>query len=209
MSLQKRNNVYKVVRRSVNSLATVILLFAIYYGWRRHWPAAIGFGIYGVGLFTPRYLYQRSHWWQKVFNQGMLTTMELLLGTALIVSSLGYVWLFNEAKWFNFDSYAHFIIVFMLTLLLAIILTIWQHKKNKVRDKKTLIMQTIILVMVGMFAWELFEFIVSTILQIDFYGQIGQPLDTWYDILAGMASLPISGLLIYKYHDIWLKHWLA
>jgi hypothetical protein len=197
-----------ILRKIINFIALAILFAGIYYLALGKVSSALGFLVFSLGILTPRYLYENSTSIKGVFNSGVLSAVEILLTTVISLCAIGYLWLFHDPAFFNYDTYVHFIAIFLLTIIFAIFVAIYFRVKKKKVNKGQFVLTCIIFAVAAMFVWEAFEYIVGElILKVQFYGQVGQPNDTLYDLLAGALSIPLSSVLIYKYLDSYMKRW--
>lgn len=196
-----------VLRKFVNLIALIILALGLYNIIQWKVGTGIGFIVYFFALLTPRYLYQNLDIVRKQFNHGVLSTVEILLTTVIILSTVGYIWLFHSTTFYNYDTYVHFIIILLLTLLFAVVSAIFLRLYKKTVTRGKFILVCMAFSVSAVFFWEFFELSVSAILKVEFFGQPGQPLDTLYDIMAGLLTIPLSSVLIYKYLDSYMKRW--
>jgi len=58
------------------------------------------------------------------------------------------------------------------------------------------------------FIWESYQYFGDQIFGTEMYGQKGQPLDTFYDCVTDILSLPLTVVFIYRYLDKFLK-WIS
>ena len=113
------------LRKIVNLVALAILGMGLYYLSSGRLSSALGFLVFFLSILTPRYLYQNSASLKKTFNSGALSAVEILLTTIISLCVIGYLWLFQDPAFYNYDTYVHFIAIFLLTIIFAILLAIY------------------------------------------------------------------------------------
>ena len=197
-----------ILRKIVNFIALALLCVGFYYLSQGKVSKALGLLVFFIGILTPRYLYQKTSALKANFNSGVLSAVEILLTTTISLCVVGYLWLFNDPDFYNYDTYVHFIAIFLLTIIFAILLAVYFRLNKKDVNKGNFVLACIVFAIVAMFFWEAFEYVVGeVILNVQFFGQVGQPNDTLYDLIAGALSIPLSAVLIYKYLDSYMIRW--
>lgn len=196
--IYKRTN---ILRHVINVFAFIILLIAIYYLVYVGFLQFLGFVIFALILFIPRFIYK------KINSQGDiqpgLTWVEILVISAIILNSIGYIWLFDRLFLFyiGFDTFAHFVTPILITLALAIIFIFYYQLKNVKVNKSKFILTLVVITLIYSFFWELVEYVIDLVFDVGIYGERGQPNDTLYDLIADLLSIPVISVIVYKYLD--------
>jgi len=201
--IHQRTNILGII---INILAFLIFIAAIYYLFTKGVLPFIGMTIYALALMTPRFIYKRIYNYNTQINKfdtALLSWTEILVTTAIILNSIGYLWLFDKIFLFiiGYDTFAHFITPILLTLALALILIFYNNLNNKQIHKSKFLLLLIFITIVYTFLWEVFEYVIDLFWHVGIFGEEDQPLDTVYDLVADVLSIPVTSVIIYKYYD--------
>ena len=197
---------YRVIRITVNFTALLVLAFSFYF----YYLGDIFRGNAGIisflGLLTPSFIYRKT-WMKKVFHREILSVAEVLLTTAIILNSLGAVWLYYESRFMTYDTFVHFLGPILLVPGMALIYLLDREFVNKKATRKGAIIFGLIGTILFILAWEIFEILGDRAWGSVMSIQIGQSYDVVRDLLAGFISLPIGVVIVYKYFDFCVKQW--
>ncbi len=132
-----------------------------------------------------------------------LTFLQNILAIILLLNAAGALGLFQLYKiGFEYDKFLHFIVPSLIVIALTYFNYHWYDIQ---KFGKSLILSTI-LVIVGGFAWELFEFLGDSILKTQMLGYYGKFIseDTFWDLimngLGSIAGIFISIVKVKKFH---------
>lgn len=186
----------------INFIAFSIFLVALYHLFTKGILPFLGYTIYSLVLITPRVIYSKININNQLHPE-LLSRVEILILTAIILNSLGYLWLFDKNLYFfiEYDTFVHFLAPILFTLCLAIILMIYYYFKAIKIDKTKFVLKLALLTAIYTLFWEVFEYGFDQIFKTGLYGQEGQTMDTLYDVVADLLSIPVSSVIIYKYFN--------
>ena len=191
------------IRKYINLISLAILFIALYFLIIEHnLFISLGFLLFAGVLFLPRIIYKKLDLKEK-FDLQLLDWLEVVFSFSIILSVGGYLWLFD--KLYDYDAYVHFFIPLLLFILIAITTSATLQYHEIKNTKSDIILLSLVIVMSLLLVWELFEYFVTTKLNINLFFTAQQPKDTLYDVLIGFLSLPVGSVIIYKYHDLFFK----
>ncbi len=195
-------NRFNFLRNFINFLAFLIFIIALYHFITFGILPFIGLLIFSLVLITPRIIYAKINN-QNQFHPEILTRVEVLVTTAIILNALGYLWLFDKGLYYfvEYDTFVHFVAPICLTLVFAIILLIYYNFKNKKVNKIKFVLSLAVITAAYTLFWEIFEYLMDLFFQTELFGQEGQLLDTFYDVTADILSILVVSVIIYKYFD--------
>ena len=191
------------IRKYINLISLAISFIALYFLIVEHnLFISLGFLLFSAVLFLPRIIYKKLDLKEK-FGVQLLDWLEVIFSFSIILSVGGYLWLFD--KLYDYDAYVHFFIPLLLFILIAITASaILQYNEIK-NNKSDIILLSLVIVISLLLLWELFEYFVTTKLNINLFFTDQQPRDTLYDVIIGFLSLQVGSVIVYKYHDLFFK----
>jgi len=191
------------IRKSINLISLVIVLIALYFLiLKSNLFIFLGYLLFAGILFLPRVIYKNLDFKEK-FDTKLLDLIEVIFTFSIILCVGGYLWLFD--KLYDYDAYVHFFTPLLFFIVVSVIISaVLQHKEIK-NTKSDIVLLSLVVVMSLLLLWELFEYLVTVKLNMNMFFTKNQPNDTLYDIVVGFLSLPVSSVIVYKYHDIFFK----
>ena len=158
-------------------------------------------------ILSPCFIYNYSRYLKNHYNENLVITFQSLAAISFAMSGLGTLFL-NSAS-FEYDSFQHFFVTILFGIGISIIISLIFKKKSLNLDKFKISFLTVCLTLIlSTFIWESYQYFGDQIFGTEMYGQKGQPLDTFYDCVTDILSLPLTVVFIYRYLDKFLK-WIS
>ena len=158
-------------------------------------------------ILSPHLIYNYSKYLKNHYNENFVITFQLLTATGFAMSGLGT--LFLNSAGFEYDTFQHFFATILFGIGISIIISLIFKKKSLNLDKFKISFLTVCLTLIlSTIVWESYQYFGDQIFSTKMFGQKGQPLDTLYDCMADILSLPLTVVFIYRYLDKFFK-WIS
>jgi hypothetical protein len=196
---------FSPLRAFINLTALGIFAVAFYNLFSKGILPFIGYTIFALVLFTPRIIYSKIKG-QNLIHPELLSRMEILVTTGIILNALGYMWLFAKGPsyFIEYDTVVHFVAPVLFTIVIAMVYGVYYNFKKVEIDKSKFILKLAVITIAYTLLWEVVEYVLDIFFHLGIYGQEGQALDTFYDVTADFLSIPVSSVIIYKYFDYFI-----
>lgn len=163
-----------------------------------------------VGLLA-LFLIQRSKIFLKHYNQSFGDTLLGLAGIIFIIGDAGDLYLYDNwaSYWFGFDSFAHFTIPILCTLIAAMLYELLRIRKGVPNAVEVLLISGLTVVIFS-FLWELFEKQSDIWWGTKLFWNPDRPIsvDTADDLIMDFYGAFVGSVLIFRNWTGWNKKWL-
>ena len=192
-----------MLKKLIYFVALSIFLVSLYLGLlNRVFNMIWGF-LMTLIILSPRLIYNYSKYLKNHYNENFVITFQLLTATGFAMSGLGT--LFLNSAGFEYDTLQHFFETIFFGIGISILISLILKKKFLSLDKLKVSLLTVGLTLIlSTLIWDFGDQIFGT----EMSGQKGQPLDTLYDCVANILSLPLTVVFIYRYLDKFFK-WIS
>lgn len=136
-------------------------------------------------IISPRFIFKPSS--EELNKQKSLNLLQAVLVVGLVLNSLGALGLFQLYKiGLEYDKFVHFVVPFLFTMALSRFCFDW-HKWS---FKKSIILSAV-LVILGGFLWELFEFFGDSLFKTQMLGYYRRFIvkDTVWDLIMNLFGV--------------------
>lgn len=188
-----------LLRLFINLIALTILLVSFYYFSLGMYFSAVTGVICALVIFLPRILYYRVGEIKKFFHKEILTNLEVLITTIIIIHALGVIWLFRGTD--QYDNLAHFLIPIIAGIIIALAVIIHQEISHQKINRIQIVIVSVSSSFVLAILWEFFEYFSDYFFGTNMINPRGTPFDTGYDLIFDFLSLPVLGVIVYKYSN--------
>jgi len=180
-----------LIKKIIYFVALGIFLISLYLGFiGRIFNMTHGFLMVLI-ILSPRFIYNYSRYLKNHYNENF------------VISGLGT--LFLNSAGFEYDTLQHFFETIFFGIGISILISLILKKKFLSLDKLKVSLLTVGLTLIlSTLIWDFGDQIFGT----EMSGQKGQPLDTLYDCVANILSLPLTVVFIYRYLDKFFK-WIS
>lgn len=153
-------------------------------------------------ILVPRLLYRYTQSLKKRVNFEWVLQLEKLSIWVIVFNAAGSLYLHSHPFGFQYDRILHFMMGLLAVLIVGLL---WLLKNSRVADTRTgrlnrILFKTGACVFVGLFAWELIQFVQDKFAGTQLFFDPDQHIvvDFWEDIIFGFVGL-MAGLYIYAY----------
>jgi len=196
-----------LIKKIIYFVALGIFLISLYLGFiGRIFNMTHGFLMVLI-ILSPRFIYNYSRYLKNHYNENLVITFQSLIAAAFVISGLGT--LFLNSAGFEYDTLQHFFETIFFGIGISILISLILKKKFLSLDKLKVSLLTVGLTLIlSTLIWESYQYFGDQIFGTEMSGQKGQPLDTLYDCVANILSLPLTVVFIYRYLDKFFK-WIS
>jgi len=149
-------------------------------------------------LYIPRIVYM-STIWLKYIPQHTFGIMEMIITTIHILNMLGGIGLYRVFSYY--DMIVHILSPIGVGVVLSLVIASIQKMRGYFHIR-TVQQWAICITIALLFIWELFEYMGDRVFGTDMFGQIGEQLDTVYDIGLGVVAM----ILVYLINLFYLEY---
>ncbi len=171
---------------------------------------AVTFLLTAAGLLI-LFFAQKSKLFLKYYNPSFGETILGLSGMIFLIGDFGNLYLYDhwDSYWFGFDTFAHFTIPAIFTIMVAMLYEFLQIKRG-VPSAVRVIFICVITVVTFSFLWEFFEKQSDIWWNTKMFWNPDRPIavDTASDLTADFYGAFFSSVLIFKNWVGWNKKWL-
>lgn len=171
---------------------------------------AVTFLLGGSGLLILFFI-QKSKLFLNYYNRSFGDTLLGFSGIIFLIGDLGNLYFYEHwaSYWFGFDTFAHFVIPAIFTIMAAMFYEFLQIKRG-VPSAVRVIFVCALLVVTFSFLWEFFEKQSDVWWHTKMFWNPVRPIavDTADDLVADFYGVFAGSILIFKNWIGWNKKWL-
>lgn len=149
----------------------------------------------GLSLFVPRLLFTHTML-KKHLHMRALLYLENAWMVLILLNTFGSLSFYYTTQYY--DMILHFVDPIIGGFMIALLVAAWEEHDGEYTESYVAYM-TLAITFVIIFVWEAYEFYGDMWFGTQMFGQEGEPFDTFYDIVAGVAALFFLRILIHRY----------